>query len=367
MINKLPVADEPNVQKPDREIEETVDRLDELAKIEREIAADKGSRPSYALEGEERPELSEGELYPKASMQTKIIMLNAVLWPLFGCAFAGLLMTWYGWMGWSYLAMVVLGWCLTSLGITVGFHRLMSHKSFETYPWVRAMWMVIGSFSVEGSPIVWCAVHRRHHGHSDQAGDPHSPHLHGTTTWGMIKGFWHAQVGWLFTGYWSRPNLEKYVPDLLKDKFLMAVDRYYYFFVLFSLIFPAVLGFGIEYWTGGSPWFGALLGFVWGGLVRIFVSHHITWSINSVCHIFGKRHFRSNDHSTNNVICGVLAMGEGWHNNHHAFPSSAKHGLLWYQFDMSWIVIRTMKMLGLAWDIRLPSERALASKRIEKT
>lgn len=378
MINKLPVAEERTTQ----QLNENTKSNGIVSKngthpangsvphfSTTKVDAEKAARPSYAIENEERPDLNNEELHPKADLSTKIVMLNAVIWPLVGCIIAAVMLTRYGWMGgggWSYVSMVVFGWIITSLGITVGFHRLMSHKSFETYRWVRAFWMIVGSLSVEGSPLVWCAVHRRHHGHSDQEGDPHSPHLHGTSVWGMIKGFCHAQIGWLFTGHWSKPNLEKYVPDLLKDKFLVTVDKFYYLFVVASLLAPAALGYGIEYFAGGNPWFGAWLGFVWGGLVRIFVSHHITWSINSVCHVFGKRHFHSNDHSTNNVICGVLAMGEGWHNNHHAFPSSAKHGLLWYQFDMSWMVIRSMKALGLAWNIRLPSERALESKRINK-
>ena len=363
MINKAPVAKQQPTKTAQGGDGNSAPHFDpNLASSETQA----DNNPSYAIKGESRPELQAEELHPKADLTTKLVMSAAVIFPIIGCFAAGALMWAYGWMGWTYLAMVVFGWCLTSLGITVGFHRLMSHKSFETYGWVRVFWMIVGAFSVEGSPLVWCAVHRRHHGHSDQEGDPHSPHLHGTTTWGMIKGLCYAQVGWLFSGYWTKPNLEKYVPDLLKDKVLVMADKFYYVFVLLSLILPAVLGFGIEYATGGSPWFGALLGFVWGGLVRIFVSHHITWSINSICHVFGRRHFHSNDHSTNNVLCGVLAMGEGWHNNHHAFPSSAKHGLLWYQFDMSWVVIRSMKALGLAWNVHLPSERALDSKRIKE-
>ncbi|MEZ6093050.1 MAG: fatty acid desaturase [Pirellulaceae bacterium] len=304
---------------------------------------------------------------PEASKSQKSAMLVAVIAPLVGCLIAGLICWQYGWMGWSYLAMVVIGWAATTLGITIGFHRLLSHKSFETYRWVKACLMALGSLSVEGAPLVWCAVHRRHHGHSDQEGDPHSPNLGGPGFKGLIKGLWHGQIGWLFSGYWTRPDMEKYIPDLTKDRMLQWVNRNYYIFVLLSLGLPTVAGYFVELWLGGenaNPWFGALLGFVWGGLVRIFLTHHVTWSINSVCHVFGKRHFKSGDHSTNNVVCALLSMGEGWHNNHHAFPSSARHGLKWYQFDMSWIVIRTMQLFGLAWDIKLPSKRALEARRI---
>ncbi len=305
---------------------------------------------------------------PPATRTQKIVMTIAVVGPFLGVVAAAILLWQYGWMGWPYLAMVIGGWVLTSLGITIGFHRLLSHKSFDTYRGVRAFWMVMGALSVEGAPLIWCAVHRRHHGHSDQDGDPHSPHLCGTGFWAMCKGLWHSQVGWLFTGYWSKPEMERYIPDLIKDKWLTMIDRYYYVFVIASLLIPTMLGVVVEWaWGDGSRslWFGALLGFIWGGLVRIFWTHHMTWSINSICHVFGKREYHSDDYSTNNPLFAVLSMGEGWHNNHHAFPSSARHGLKWYQFDLSWIIIRTMKMLGLAWNIKLPSERALAARRIK--
>ncbi len=324
--------------------------------------------PEYShVDFDDHPVPTEEHEIPLASTSQKVAMLTAVVLPFLGCFVAAAVLWQYGWMGWSYLAMVVLGWALTSLGITIGFHRLLSHKSFETYRWVRAFWTLLGSLSVEGAPLVWCAVHRRHHGHSDQDGDPHSPNLHGPGLLGFLKGFWHGQVGWLFSGYWSKPELEKYIPDLSKDRLLLWVNQYYYLFVFTSLGIPTVCGYFIEYYFGGesaNPWFGALLGFLWGGLVRIFLTHHMTWSINSVCHIFGKRQFKSGDNSTNNLVCAILTMGEGWHNNHHAFPSSARHGLMWYQLDMSWIIIRTMQMVGLAWDVKLPSKRAVEARRI---
>lgn len=302
---------------------------------------------------------------PHAPLQQKVIMLIAVILPFLGCI-AGCYLTWqYGWMDWPYLVMMIGGWWATTLGITVGFHRLCTHRSFETFRWMRAAWMILGTFSVEGAPLIWCAVHRRHHGLSDQEGDPHSPNLGGPGIWGAIKGFWHGQVGWLFTGYWSRPELERYVPDLTRDRMLNWINRHYYIWVILSLLLPTAAGYLFELWRGvNNPWFGALLGVIWGGLVRIFITHHVTWSINSVCHIFGRRHFHSGDHSTNNALCAMLSMGEGWHNNHHAFPTSARHGLLWYQFDASWMVIRLMKWMGLAWNIKVPSERALESRRI---
>jgi stearoyl-CoA desaturase (delta-9 desaturase) len=300
-----------------------------------------------------------GQLPPPASLSNQWIMGAAVLFPFLGCIVAVLLLWQVGWMGWLYLGMLIGGWLLTGLGITIGFHRLLTHRSFETYGWVRAFWMAMGALSVEGSPLVWCAVHRRHHEYSDEMGDPHSPNLHDGGLWNTLRGLWQAQVGWLFTGYWDSPDLQRYVPDLLNEKMLVSVDRLYYVWVIVSLALPSAIG-GLA----TLSWKGALLGLIWGGLVRIFITHHITWSINSVCHVFGQRQYRTSDHSTNNLLCGVFGLGEGWHNNHHAFPTSARHGLSWWQFDVSWIVISMMQRVGLAWDVRLPSEKAKRAKRL---
>jgi stearoyl-CoA desaturase (delta-9 desaturase) len=175
----------------------------------------------------------------------------------------------------------------------------------------------------------------------------------------VLRGLLHAQAGWLLTGYWSSPELKRYVPDLLEDRGLAWLDRWYYLCVLTSLAAPTALGGLIE-----GSWRGALLGLLWGGLVRIFVTHHITWSINSVCHVFGTRTYRAGDESRNNLLCGLLGHGEGWHNNHHAFPTSARHGLTWWQFDLSWLVIRAMQATGLAWNVRTPDKRLLAARRL---
>ena len=288
-------------------------------------------------------------------------MSVAVVLPLLGCL-AAIVFCWrFGFMGWTYLALLVGGWLLSGLGITVGFHRLLTHRSFETYGWVRMFWMALGALSVEGSPLVWCAVHRRHHEHSDQPGDPHSPHLHGSGWWNSLCGLWYAHTGWLFTGYWSDPDLPRYVPDLLAEKPLVIVSRLYFLWVVLSLAIPTAVGGLIA-----GTWQGAALGLLWGGLVRIFITHHITWSINSICHVFGQKDFQVGDDSRNNWLCGLLGLGEGWHNNHHAFPSSARHGLSWWQLDLSWLVIRAMQLAGLAWNVRTPSESLVASKRRAK-
>ena len=299
-----------------------------------------------------------GELTPAASRGQKIAMLIAVILPFVGVIIAAALLWQIGMVSWEYIAMMIFGWWATTTGITVGFHRLCSHKAFDTHQWVRLFFTGLGTMSIEGAPLTWCAVHRRHHSHSDKEGDPHSPNLHGKSFWGALRGFFHGQIGWLFTGYWTKPDYEKWIPDLIKDKKLVTMNDHYYWLVLLSLAIPTGLGFLID---GG---FGAFLGFLWGGLVRVFITHHITWSINSICHMFGRREYKSSDHSTNNAICGILACGEGWHNNHHAIPSSARHGLKWWQVDTSWMVIKGMEKCGLAWNVKVPSAHALASKRI---
>ncbi|HUE72981.1 MAG TPA: acyl-CoA desaturase [Pirellulaceae bacterium] len=297
---------------------------------------------------------------PPAPLTHKLVMGTAVVLPFLGCLTAIAISWRYGFMGWPYLALLIGGWLASGLGITVGFHRLLTHRSFETYGWVRMFWMALGALSVEGSPLVWCAVHRRHHEYSDLPGDPHSPHLHGHGWWASLRGLWYAHAGWLFTGYWSSPDMERYIPDLLAERPLLLVNRLYFLWVIVSLAIPTAIGGLIE-----GSWRGAALGLLWGGLVRIFITHHITWSINSICHVFGRRDFDVGDDSRNNWLCGIFGLGEGWHNNHHAFPTSARHGLLWWQLDASWLVIRAMQALGLAWNVRLPGERAMASRRVD--
>lgn len=303
---------------------------------------------------------AESEDIPASSWRHKLAMSMAVSLPLVGFVTCIVLLWQVGWMGWLYLGLLVGGWLLTGLGITIGFHRMLAHRSFKTYSWMRAFWLGLGSLAVEGSPLSWAAVHRRHHAHSDKPGDPHSPHVHEGGWWNALKGVVHSHVGWLFTGYWCSLQTKKYVPDLLNDKIVVAMDRFYYVFVLMSLAIPTAIAGLVT-----MSWQGALLGLLWGGLARIFITHHITWSINSLCHIFGSRPFVSKDLSRNNLLCGLLAHGEGWHNNHHAFPSSARHGLEWWQFDLSWLIICGMQRLGLAWDVRTPSERSIRLKRAD--
>jgi stearoyl-CoA desaturase (delta-9 desaturase) len=246
---------------------------------------------------------------------------------------------------------------VSSIGIGIGYHRLASHGSFQTYPLVRAILAVFGSTASQGPVYYWAAIHRRHHATSDRPGDPHSPYLgHGEGLAGFFRGLWHAHVGWMFIHEitdWCR-----YITDLIRDDLLFRVNRLYFLWVFLGLAIPAALG-GLL--TG--TWMGVLTGFLWGGLIRLFFVQHVTWSINSVCHIWGTTPFRVADRSRNNLLIALPSSGEGWHNNHHAFPYSARHGLRWWQLDLNYAIIRGLALVGLAWDLKLPSERALQEAR----
>ncbi len=280
-------------------------------------------------------------------LRWRIITAIAVVVPFLGLVAAAFFLWGYG-FSWTHLGLLLGMYVATGLGITVGFHRLFTHRSFETNKVVEFVLGVLGSMAMEAPVIQWAAQHRRHHQHSDKPGDPHSPHLHGHGLWALVRGFWHAHLGWVFRA--DSPHLMRYVPDLVSDRATRVVSRLFPLWVAIGLVLPAVLGGLIT-----LSWLGVLLGFLWGGLVRIFMVHHITWSINSWCHLWGARTFRNDDHSRNSFVFGVLAFGEGWHNNHHAFPTSARHGLRWWQLDTSYLVIRGLALLGLARNVRAPS------------
>ncbi len=269
--------------------------------------------------------------------------------------FVGLLVAVYGFWGWGVtwveLALLLTMYMATGLGVTVGYHRLFAHRSFETVRPLKFLLAVFGSMAVQGPVLKWVAVHRRHHQHSDKAEDPHSPHHFGGGFRGTIAGFWHAHIGWIFKA--DYPNLKRYIRDLQSDTLVRITSRLFGLWVFLGLLIPTVLG-----WFLTGTWTGALLGLLWGGLVRIFLGHHVTWSINSICHLWGSRPFDRGDLSRNNFIFGVLGLGEGWHNNHHAFPYSARHGLRWWELDLSYLVIRALEQLGLARCVRVPARRS---------
>jgi stearoyl-CoA desaturase (delta-9 desaturase) len=291
----------------------------------------------------------------KAPLSARLITLAAILIPLAGVVLAAF----YLW-GWGFhgvdLCLLLGMYVLTSLGITVGFHRLFVHRSFETYTWVKFVWAVLGSMALEGSLFQWVATHRRHHQHSDTPDDPHTPHHHGRGLWGFLRGFWHAHIGWFFDA--NPPGMDRYIKDLQASPTLRVASALFPLWIVLGLAIPAALGGIIT-----QSWAGVWSGLIWGGLVRIFLVHHLTWSVNSACHLWGMRPYRSEDESRNNVFFGIFGMGEGWHNTHHAFPTSARHGLRWWQIDVSYWVIRAMRLLGLAWNIKLPSKEAQQNER----
>ena len=292
--------------------------------------------------------------FEKPSLLSRLTYLLGVVLPLAGLL-AGIIMLWGHGFGWIYGGILAGMYLCTAVGVTVGYHRLFCHKAFETIPLIKWTLGILGAMAVEGSILKWVAVHRCHHQHSDALADPHSPHMHGTGFVNMLRGMWHAHVGWIFQG--DPKDLSRYVSDLVRDRSIRVVSKLWGLWAILGLIVPAVLGGLLT-----MSWMGVLLGFIWGGLARVFLVHHVTWSINSVCHIWGTRPFRSHDESRNNFVFGVLGLGEGWHNNHHAFPTSARHGLRWWELDLSYVFIRTLSLVGLAWDVRVPNKDRIAAK-----
>jgi stearoyl-CoA desaturase (Delta-9 desaturase) len=263
---------------------------------------------------------------------------------------------WQAWadlLGWSDIAVFAILYLLTGLGITVGFHRHLTHRAFKTSRTVRGVLAALGSAAIEGPVISWVADHRKHHAFADCEGDPHSPHVgHGGGWRGALSGLLHAHVGWLFI-HTQRGARDRYAPDLLRDPVVSFIDRTFVVWVLAG--FGAAFGLGVA--IGGTVVAG-LTGLLWGGAVRMFFLHHVTYSINSICHFFGRRGFATPDRSGNVSWLALPSMGESWHNNHHAFPTSAVHGLRWYQIDISALVISAMEKVGLVWDVvRVSPER----------
>lgn len=287
-----------------------------------------------------------------APLAVRVVTFFVIVVPF--CGFLAAPFFFWGWgFSWVDFGLLLGMYGITAIGITVGFHRLFTHRSFETYSPVKFILLVLGSMAVQGPMLKWVAMHRRHHQHSDTPDDPHSPHHHGSGVLGLLKGAWHAHMGWLF--HRDPENLDRYVGDLRKSASLRFGNALFVLWVFIGLVLPAALG-GI---LSGS-WVGVATGLIWGGLVRIFLVHHVTWSVNSACHLWGLRFYPGSDQSRDNIVFGILALGEGWHGTHHAFPRSARHGLRWWQLDMSYYFIRMLALFRLAWDIKLPNEAAVS-------
>jgi stearoyl-CoA desaturase (delta-9 desaturase) len=254
-------------------------------------------------------------------------------------------------------AWIALGfYVFAGLGVTVGYHRYFTHQSFETTRPLRGLFAIAGSFGAQGPVIKWVADHRRHHAFADVEGDPHSPHLEdGPGVKGIVKGLWHAHMGWLFGD--EQTSARRWAPDLVKDPMIRGIDRLFPLWMILTFALPPAIGFLV---TGTGA--GALSAFLWGSLVRIFMLHHVTWSINSICHFYGKRPFEGDDHSTNNWVLSIISFGESWHNNHHAFPSAAVHGIQPMQIDLSGLVITGLEKMRLATKVRRVTDKQLSAR-----
>jgi stearoyl-CoA desaturase (delta-9 desaturase) len=267
----------------------------------------------------------------------------------------------WGWgLGWTDVILFAVFYVVTGLGITVGYHRLFTHKSFKANRPLRIALAVAGSMAIEGPVIRWVADHRRHHMYSDMEGDPHSPWRYGETLPALMKGLGYAHIGWMFDE--MHTNRDKYTPDLLRDKDIRIVDKLFPVWLLVSLLLPAAIG-GL---VAGS-WAGALSALFWASLVRVFLLHHVTWSINSICHTIGERPFEARDKSANFWPLAILSFGESWHNMHHADPTAARHGVLRGQLDSSARMIWLFEKFGWATNVRWPKPERLEKLRVQQS
>ena len=290
------------------------------------------------------------------TLRHKTANLIGVAAPLVGLI-AAIVLLWNRAIGPLELGLMIGLYVVTCLGVTLGYHRMFTHRAFEASRPFRAVIAILGSMAVEGSVITWVADHRKHHAFSDREGDPHSPHLAGPGFFGAVKGLWHAHVGWLFETVASADR-NRFAPDLVKDRGLRVIDRLFPLWIALSFLIPFGLG-----WLIGGGFTAALSALLWGGLVRVFLLHHVTWSINSICHFFGRKRFDIKDESRNVFWLAPLSMGEAWHHNHHAFPTSAFHGLRrWERItDPTGLVISVLEKLGVVWNVvRISPERQRA-------
>ncbi|RZS31263.1 stearoyl-CoA desaturase (delta-9 desaturase) [Herbihabitans rhizosphaerae] len=260
----------------------------------------------------------------------------------------------WGWgLGWVDIGLAAFFYTLTILGVTVGFHRYFTHGAFKAKRGMRIALAIAGSMALQGPILHWVADHRRHHAFSDREGDPHSPWLFGTSPIALMRGFWHAHMGWIFDR--KLTNAERFAPDMLADKDMVRVHKQFGMWTAVTLVAPAVLG-GLLTWS----WWGAVTAFFWAGLVRVGFAHHVTWSTNSVCHMIGERPFKSRDKAANFWPLAILSMGEAWHNLHHADPTSARHGVLRGQIDISARLIWVFEKFGWVYQVRWPTPERLA-------
>jgi stearoyl-CoA desaturase (delta-9 desaturase) len=306
------------------------------------------------------PEISAPELEESLNgLGMRLTIGGFVIVPLLAIIVA-IPIAWGGWLSWIDIALVALMWAITGLGVTLGYHRYFTHGSFKANRSVKIALGLMGSLALEGSLDQWVADHRKHHKFSDEVGDPHSPWRYGTTKRAVARGLWYAHIGWLLDD--SNTPIEKYAPDIAADKDLRMMSRFFPAIVATTLLLPALLG-GLITWS----WMGAVTAFFWAGLVRIGLLHHTTWSINSICHVFGNRPFTSRDRASNVSWLALPSFGESWHNFHHVDQTSARHGVLRGQFDLTAELIRAMEKLRLISDVRWSKAERIASKLSDPT
>ncbi len=307
-------------------------------------------------------QVSIGTVRPRTRRTAQVVTVVAVIVPPLGIVSAmGLL--WGVAFHWADLVLLAGFYVLCAFGTTIGFHRYFTHRGFSTRKPVEATLAILGCMTMQGPLTQWVTDHRKHHALSDKPGDPHSPHVgHGDGAWGAVRGFVHAHVGWLFDNLGMEQG-RQYGRDLYENRLVRTIDRLYLFWVALTLGLPFLIGYAV----GGGSVLAGFEGLVWGGLIRIFLYQHATFSVNSICHMFGSKDYRSRDQARNNWLVAVLVFGEGWHNNHHAFPASARHGLHRWQVDVSWWVIRGLEKLRLAWDGKVPAAEQLERRRVQST
>jgi stearoyl-CoA desaturase (delta-9 desaturase) len=290
----------------------------------------------------------------RANLQRRLVLLVTIL-PFAGFVWA-VATFWGTGLSLTDVGIAVFFYLFTGLGITIGFHRLFTHGSFQTTKFMRGLLAIAGSMAVQGPVIKWVADHRRHHAFADQEGDPHSPHLDdGPGVRGVVRGLWHAHLGWMLSDEATSPR--RWCPDLLKEPMMRTIDRLFPLWMILTFSLPPLLG-----WAFTGTLEGALSAGLWASLVRVFMLHHVTWSINSICHFYGKRPFDSDDFSTNNWLLSLVSMGESWHNNHHAFPTAAVHGLEKKQIDMTGLLITGLEKVGLASNVKRVTPKQIAGK-----
>jgi stearoyl-CoA desaturase (delta-9 desaturase) len=295
------------------------------------------------------------QLNPKSARAKRVVALVTIGVPAIGFAIAGYLMFTGRATALDYTLFVVF-YAIQMLGITIGFHRYAAHKQFKTSRFVEGVLMITGSMALEGPLLFWVSTHRRHHRFADEPGDPHSPNLSGTGLRGKLKGLWYAHIPWMFSDEESRANV--FAPDVLRDRHLYNYSRTYPIWAVTSLLLPAVLGFAI-----GGTLTAAFSGFIFGGLARVFLANQAAWCVGSISHMIGSRPFVTRDDSANNWPVAIFTFGEGLQNNHHAFPGAYRHGLRWWEPDLSGWVIAVLAKAGIVWDLRMPDHQTIYNRR----